>query len=268
MDIRQSSLYSLFMQKIGWQAERIGKWNIFIRNLPLLGKIAKFQRIIPPIPFKQLTNFKSIIIEPDLPPNKILEENLTAFGYKVNKSPYLPTKTILTDLKRTDDEIFKSFHKATQGAIRKAQKNNVTVEVSTNIEAFIKLKTTYLFPIGFLMAKEIRALWKTFYPSNASLLLAPGAGILLLFWEKKAHYWLAASTKKSNQLAAPSLLVWEALKLAKQKGCTVFDFEGIYDERFHNATKNWQGFTKFKQGFSKKELTYIGSFIKTKFPFI
>lgn len=260
MDIRQSPLYTSYMQKIGWDVVKIQDSFLYVRNIPLIGKIAKYQRVIPPIPFNQLKSFKPITIEPDSKPDRILEAQFLANGYKINNSPYLPTKTILINLKRSENEIFNSFKSSTRRAIRRAQKNNVTVEISNNIETFIKLKTQQFFPIGFLMAKEIRALWNTFYPKNATLFVAPGAGILLLFWDKKAYYWLAASTKEANKLTAPSLLVWEALKLAKKKGATSFDFEGVYDERFHKATKNWQGFTKFKEGFGGREIKYIGSF--------
>ncbi len=260
MDIRQSSLYASFMKKIGWDVVKIKNSYLYTRNILFIGKIAKFQRTDLPIPFDKLTSYTSLTIEPDLPPNKILEAQFIANGYRINLSPYLPTKTILIDLTQTEDKIFKSFAQAKRRSIRKAVKNKVKVIESDNIESFIKLKSSHMFPIGFLMAKEIQALWTTFYPNNASLLMAQGAGILLLFYSNKAYYWLAASTKEGNKLAAPSLLVWEALKLAKKKGATSFDFEGIYDSRFHQATKNWQGFTKFKRGFGGKELNFIGSF--------
>lgn len=259
MDIRQSALYASFMRKIDWDVVKIKDSYLYTRNIPFIGKIAKFQRTTLPIPFDQLTNFKSITIEPDCDPDRILETQSLANGYKINLSPYLPTKTILIDLKRTESEIFKSFGSSTRRAIRRAIKNKVKVIESDNIESFIKLKSSHMFPVGFLMAREIRTLWETFSPSNASLLLTSGAGILLLFWKKKAYYWLAASTKQGNAVAAPSVLVWEGLKLAKKRRYTVFDFEGIYDKRYHNATKNWQGFTKFKQGFGGKEKLFLGS---------
>ncbi|HCS79364.1 TPA: hypothetical protein DIV55_06550 [Patescibacteria group bacterium] len=86
------------------------------------------------------------------------------------------------------------------------------------------------------------------------------AGILLLFHNKTAYYWIAAATEAGKKSFAPTLLVWEALKLAKQKGCTIFDFEGIYDERYPNLNKNWLGFTKFKSGFGGKSAYFVQPF--------
>lgn len=277
MDIRQSSLYKIFLENIGWQVKKIGRWNIFVRIIPLFGKIAKLQRITPLIPFDEIAKFvrnekiKQLTIEPDITYDRIIEAQFLANGYKINLSPFLPTKTILIDLTRPENTIFNSFPPEKRWDIRKALKNNVKIQESTDIESFIKLKTGYFPFLGFLLKHDYRALWQVFFPKNATLLLASCiddlnhqykilAGILLLYHGHKAHYWLAASTKEGNKFAAPSLLVWEALKLSKKRGCTVFDFEGIYDSRFHKATKNWQGFTRFKKGFGGREIAYLGSF--------
>lgn len=85
----------------------------------------------------------------------------------------------------------------------------------------------------------------------------PIAGILLLFYDQIAYYWFASSLPLGKKLFAPTLLVWEALKLSKKRGCQVFDFEGIYDERFPKASSSWRGFTKFKEGFGGKKIVYI-----------
>ncbi len=57
----------------------------------------------------------------------------------------------------------------------------------------------------------------------------------------------------------------DAILLAKKSGCKVFDFDGIYDERF--PIKTWLGFTKFKKGFGGKEIEYPGCYISRALPF-
>lgn len=88
------------------------------------------------------------------------------------------------------------------------------------------------------------------------------AGILLIISGETAHYFYAASNETGRKLSAPSLLTWEAMKLAKKKGCAIFDFEGIYDERF--PQKSWSGFSYFKESFGGYEVSYPGRFIKTQ----
>ncbi len=85
----------------------------------------------------------------------------------------------------------------------------------------------------------------------------------MLHADKIAYYWLAAATNLGKKLFAPTLLVWEVLKTAKKNGCEVFDFEGIYDERY--PIKSWLGFTKFKEGFGGKEILYPPSLVKSRF---
>lgn len=266
MDIRQSKQYANYLKKIGWQTKKIGNWNIFVRNIPFYGKFAKLQKISPPMPFDKIIEFKKennikiLIIEPDSHDDKILTTQFVVNNYKINNSPYIPTKTLLINLTGSEKEIFNSFSSSTRRAIRKAVKNNVKIVNSTDIEKFIKLKTANMFPVSYLMAKDIKALWESFYPDKTTLLLTKNAGILLLCYKNKSYYWLASSTKQGNMLREPSLLVWEALKLSKKKGYKVFDFEGIYDPRFPKTTNSWKGFTKFKQGFGGIEIKYTGSF--------
>ncbi|MDP1722862.1 MAG: peptidoglycan bridge formation glycyltransferase FemA/FemB family protein [Candidatus Gottesmanbacteria bacterium] len=81
-------------------------------------------------------------------------------------------------------------------------------------------------------------------------------GILLLFWDTIAYYWIAGATREGKKLFAPTLLVWEAIKLAKKREAKQFDFVGVWDERLPAENHNWKGFTKFKEGFGGTELYY------------
>jgi lipid II:glycine glycyltransferase (peptidoglycan interpeptide bridge formation enzyme) len=110
-----------------------------------------------------------------------------------------------------------------------------------------------------------KPLWQEFNPDHALVIMAYQeirhtknylGAILVLWYDLVAYYWMAGYTKEGKKLFAPSLLVWEALKLSKKKGNTVFDFEGIYDERLPRHGRDWQGFTKFKRGFGGKEFLY------------
>lgn len=249
------------MEALGWKVEKIGKWQAFIKRFPIFGSLIKIQRIIPPIPFEEIEKLAKkhrafkIVVEFDKSPKSLKLPST----YRIYKSPFLPTKTIIIDLKRTEQEIFKSFTPEKRRAIRKAEKNGIVVEKVNNPQIFVSLKQKSLLeklivPIG--SKKEIVSLWNAFAPKQAKIIMAycqnkPTAGVFLLFHEKMSYYWLAASIKKGKKLFAPTLLVWEALKLSKKLGCTEFDFEGIYDKRF--PISSWKGFTKFKQGFGGKE---------------
>jgi len=293
MDIRQSQQYANHMRSLGWKVERVGKWNAFIKSFPFIGSFIKIQRIDNPIPWKEIEELQKkhrafrMVIEPDL--NTKLE--IRNLKLEILNSPFSPTKTIHIDLAPTEETIFKRFKESTRRAVRRAQKNKVTIEQSNNIEEFIRLKTRSMFPVGYFMGRDIRKLWNAFRPKNAKVLFAYKTvvmvsnrnekmsqsmkslyfnshyddtyhrsgllgGILLLFHEQTAYYWHAAATPEGKKLFAPTLLVWEALKLSKKRGCKTFNFEGIYDERFPDSFKKWRGFTKFKKGFGGTEIEY------------
>lgn len=285
-DIRQSESYAQFMEKIGWKVEKLNNTQIFIKKFPLLGSFIKIQRINPPLSFSEIEKLAKkyrafqIVIEPNQLLSNLAIEQFSKYGYKMGKSPFSPSKTLIVDLKKEEKEIYENFSKGKRWDIKKAEKNKVKVKESEEIEKFIKIKNEKMgvakFLLGPSQAKQIKSLWGTFSPKNATLLLAfrsndlnhsnkVVAGILLLFHDKVAYYFLAGSTKKGNKLGAPSLLVWEALKLAKKKGCVLFDFEGIEDPRY-KSTSSWAGFTRFKKGFGGKEVEYPGVFMKYRLP--
>ena len=292
MDIRQSPIYGHFMEKIGWRMEQVGKWQAFIKQFLFLGSFIKIQRIKKPIPFAEIEELAKkyrafkVAIEPDNPLEESLEKEFYEHGYRINNSPFLPTKTLKVDLDLPVEQIFSLFREAKRRAVRRAIKNGAVIKESDDIENFIQMKNNQLgilkFFLGHFQKKEIIALWQTFFPKNAILLLAfksaktdtssstqayassgdkPIAGVLLLFYDEVAYYWLAAATNEGKKLFAPSLLVWEAIKLAKKRGGRIFDFEGIYDPRF--PQKSWSGFSKFKKGFGGKEITWSPPLVKT-----
>lgn len=292
-DVHQSDKYGQYMRKIGWIVEKVDGCQIFIRQFSPIGSFIKIQRPNFSIPFKKIEkiakDYRGFKIVIELSLNKQSNgrathlsgrqiEQFRKFGYKKTNSPYLPTKTIHIDLSQPEKEILAQMKKKTRYCLRRAQKSGLTVKKSKDIESFIHLKLRHFFPFSFLIKKEIKTLWQIFYPKNAVILEAKRhndayhcdrilGGVLLLFHQGISHYWLAASTKRGKKLFAPTLLVWEAVKLSKKRGCKIFDFEGIYDQRFQKATKSWQGFTRFKRGFGGQEIEYPGCFIKFRFPF-
>ncbi len=276
MDIRQSPQYAQYIKSLGWQVDRLGKWYVFIKKFPLIGSLIKIQRTDWPLSFAEIEALAQkyrafqIIIEP-------ANSRESAGGGKQSfqplKSPFVPTKTLVKDLKPSEQAIFDSFSKNKRRDIRIAERNKMVVREGI-VEDFIGLKKQYLLkkfilPIG--TDREIRNIREAFGP-KAKILVAEFkgqvvAGTLLLFYDKAAYYWQAAATDQGKKLLAPTLLLWEAMKLAKKMGCTKFDFEGIFDERFPK-NKSWLGFTHFKEGFRGEEVLYPSPLVLNRLPFL
>jgi lipid II:glycine glycyltransferase (peptidoglycan interpeptide bridge formation enzyme) len=75
-------------------------------------------------------------------------------------------------------------------------------------------------------------------------------------------YFHPGNTERGYALLANYLLVWEALKLGKKLGLSVFDFETSYDERYPKENERWKGYTAFKKKFGGEEVLYPPSYIR------
>jgi lipid II:glycine glycyltransferase (peptidoglycan interpeptide bridge formation enzyme) len=272
-DLRQTPQYALYMQKIGWTAEWENGCFYYIKWLPLLGGIIKFQRPekidhhdIESIAKKH--RIFQIILEPK---NEEQTTVLKAKRFKLNKSPYLPSKTIHVHLNRPEEEIRMSLHQKTRYNIKIAQRNGIEVMQSHDIDQFADFwQTCAKKQRGMFLSqkKEIKEIWKAF-GENANLIFAyhnkilTGA-ILLLHTGDISYYMYAASTDDGKKLFVPTYLVWKAILQSKWMGSQIFDFEGIYDDRFPLPT--WKGFSKFKKSWGGEEVMYPGCYIKWRLP--
>lgn len=271
MEPQQSSLYAKYIRQLRWTAVMIDGTYIFIRKFFLVGGIAKIHRpeklpdIKKLIPLFKKYSIRTLVIEPVSSQN---QKQLDAWCrtlsryVKINKSPYLPTKTIRVDIARDEQVIFNNFSEAKRRAVRRAVKLGVIVKQSENIYDLIQIKNKSAGFFGFVTTTGIDKMWNIFSPNHMSILLAYSntsrivGGVLILFWKGIAYYWIAGATHEGKKLYAPTLLAWEAMKLAKLRGCKQFDFVGVWDERIPKQNTEWHGFTKFKEGFGGKELYY------------
>lgn len=275
-DIRQSPQFAQYLKDIGWKVDTIGKWYVYIRQFPLLGSLVKIQRVDPSISIndvqaiaKKYRAYKVVLeLNCEL---RIANSEFEKIGFKVTDDIYSPSKSIQIDLRGSEDELFNRFSEAKRRAVRRALKNNIVVRESDNIDAFIDLKWGKGL-ISWMFRKNQRTLWKNFRPNDETVLLAykdenyeAVGGIFMLFYKNVAYYWQACASLEGKKLFSPSLLVWEALKRSKKRGYTLFDFEGIADERFPKASQSWWGFTKFKEGFGGKEILYPGPLVKRSY---
>jgi lipid II:glycine glycyltransferase (peptidoglycan interpeptide bridge formation enzyme) len=272
MDLQQSQLYQQYILSLGWSVDTIDGAAIFYRRLPFIGTIAKLQRPIELpylpkfIPFLKIHHVRSISVEPRATEHPetyaSYMKSLSKF-FTVISSPFLPTKTILVNVLPSEKAIFSAFTSAKRRAVRRAEKNGITIIGSKNISDLTGIKNKAAGMLGGITTYGIDKLWNIFYPKKkAHILLAKNSqgnvvgGVLLLIWGKRCYYWIAGATHEGKKLFAPTLLVWEALLFAHKQKCEDFDFVGVWDERTPKQYTAWKGFTKFKEGFGGRTLYY------------
>jgi lipid II:glycine glycyltransferase (peptidoglycan interpeptide bridge formation enzyme) len=270
-DIRQSPKYAKYLSSLGWQVDRLSNNFYYTKKIPFLGSVLKLQRpqkvILEDI--KKLARVNKafrIIVEPSSQKQAgALKDN----GYKKSSNPYLPTKTLTLDLTKSSLVIMKGFKKDARYCLRKVKNikpAKITVKdmdgFSNSWKSAVSLNR-YVPPTS-----QLTSLKKTF--NNDCLVLAINgnsgfdSGAIFLFHDKKVYYWQAFTGKAGRKKLHQYKIIWEGILWAKKKRAAIFDFEGIYDERFPN--KSWRGFTHFKESFGGKPIQYPGAFIKTRIP--
>lgn len=259
MDIRQSPQYTKYLSEIGWTIDKIGGNYCFIKKIPILGNIIKIQR-----PEKKISDqvikrlrkkYKSfrIILEPSI-------SQETPDGFKLSKSPYLPSKTLQIDLTKSEKYIFDNLKKDARYALRKNE--NTNINEYEDIEHFRKAwKKSVPWDRYIPSLRDLQSL-KRNLKDNCIFLIAEdfSGGAVFIKSVDTAYYWLAFTNKAGRKKQAQYKVVWQGILWAKKNNAKIFDFEGIYDERFPN--KKWLGFTHFKKSFGGKEVEYPGAFIK------
>lgn len=172
-----------------------------------------------------------------------------------------PQKTVVLDLCPEEEELLKSFHQKTRYNIRLAVKKGVKIEEgkSKDFPAFWSLMEKTAQRDGFRIHNKghyenllnlDNNFIKLFLASYQEKVIAAA---FVSFYGNRATYLHGASDNKWRNLMAPHLLQWEVIKVAKKRGCKLYDFYGI-DE------KKWPGVTRFKLGFSKKIISYAGTY--------
>ena len=201
-----------------------------------------------------------IKFEPNQVTNNKLTKLLADFGAIRGRRLFTPT-TFWIDLTPGEEDLLNSFSSKTRYNIRLAQKYGLEVKEDNSDEAFenyLKLTKETSKRQGFYAHTERyhRLMWKYLKPSGiAHLLTAKYKGEIITTWilftfKDFLYYPYGASTDKYKNVMANNLMMWEAIKLGKKLGLTTFDLWG---------REEGKGFTKFKEGYNPKVVTFIGT---------
>jgi lipid II:glycine glycyltransferase (peptidoglycan interpeptide bridge formation enzyme) len=269
-DLRQSQEYSGYMKSLGWIIDS----GVFIKKIPLVPfYFAKWQRpekVNIQTVNKLKNKYKKLLmkIEP-LEQDRQVEERLRRWGFKKDKVPMLPSKTLIIDLETSLNKLLKEMQGKARYNLKRYRDKNLKIKILSGdqitekeLESFYQVYKNNYRRQKFWGLKywQIKSLVKSF-GKKAYLLKAKEAGLLILVHEKIAYYSHNASSGKGRRECVPSLLIFEAVLLAKKLKLKTFDFEGVQDKRY-KITKKWKGFTRFKKSFGGKEKIFLGSFSK------
>jgi len=175
-----------------------------------------------------------------------------------------PPRTIVVDLKGSEEEILARMKQKTRYNIRLAEKKGVTVRPWDDTGSFYEMMVLTGARDGFgvhSLAYYKRA-YELLHPKQmAELLLAeyegkPLAALFVARQGNRAYYLYGASTEEERNRMPTYLLQWEAMKWAKACGCEKYDLWGVPDEdeatleaHFETRADGLWGVYRFKRGF-------------------
>lgn len=180
-----------------------------------------------------------------------------------------PKATRALNIKSTEEEILAQMKPKTRYNIKLAGKKEVTVKITTDpkdVKILFKMlektskrgKGYHHFEKGYYeKMMEFLAPQGILYLLLAESKGKPIAGILVSTFGEVATYLHGGFDSEYRNLMAPFLLQWEAIKLGKEKGCTVYDFWGIAET--DDPKDSWAGITKFKEGFGGEKIIFPGA---------
>ena len=191
------------------------------------------------------------------------------WNLKLETSPHniQPPRTIIVDIRGTEEEILARMKQKTRYNIRLAEKKGVTVRAWDNVESFHKmmLVTGGRDGFGVHSLEYYKRAYELLQPKGLGEILVAeyeGKPLAALFVARngdRAYYLYGASTDEERNRMPTYLLQWEAMKWAKARGCEEYDLWGVPDEdeptleaQFESRHDGLWGVYRFKRGFGGK----------------
>ena len=278
--ILQTEEWGKLKSTFGWDYERVQVGTLWVqilfRKLPLGFTIAYL-----PKPVGRLFG-KNVKLGEEV--DRVCKENKAIFlkvepdeweaedqldykldGWRIG-DPIQPPRTIVIDLRGTEDEILARMKQKTRYNIRLAGRKGVTVRKWDDIDAFYEMLQVTGGRDGFgVHSKEYyERAYDLFHPSGAVELLVaeyegkPLSAVMVFISGNRAWYMYGASNNEERNKMPTYLIQWEAMRWAKNHGVDLYDLYGVpdHDEEFlekhftgTQSNEGLWGVYRFKRGF-------------------
>lgn len=198
----------------------------------------------------------------------VARQSLSAFGFHPVPAVQ-PLRTILLDLTPDEQRLQANMKEKWRYNIRLPARKGVQVRAAAgkeDVEAWYRLLqiTGQRDHFGVHSFDYYWRAWQIFAPSEqAELLLAeyegqPLAGIFVGYMARQAIYLYGASSNEHRNLMPNYLLQWEAIRRAKARGATCYDFWGI--PHTDNTDEAMAGVYRFKSGWGGRIVSFAGNY--------
>jgi peptidoglycan pentaglycine glycine transferase (the first glycine) len=197
-------------------------------------------------------------------------------GFRTSPQTVQPPRTILLDIRGTDDEILARMNQGTRRKIRQSLKNDIRYFEGTreDVAKFNGMMQTTgaRNEFGVHEPAYYERAYDLFVPQgDAALFLAAHegddlAGIMVFISGTTAQYVYGASSNVKRNLMGAYGVQWAAIQWARARGCTTYDLWGIPDEdeatleaQFESRSDSLWGVYGFKRGWGGRVVRSLGA---------
>lgn len=170
------------------------------------------------------------------------------------------------DISKSEEEILAGASQGLRRKIRKAQKNDITVSVSTDpkdIKKFYEIELQTAARHKFVEFSEdfLRKQFEAFAKYDEVKLYTAKLGkeILaqnfMIFYGNEASYHYGVSTELGTKYSGAPLLHMQAMRDARERGIKRYNFWGI--TALDDTKHRFYGVSQFKRSFGVEELIYL-----------
>jgi lipid II:glycine glycyltransferase (peptidoglycan interpeptide bridge formation enzyme) len=277
--VRQTDAWARFLTKLGWEIIETSQGNKLFFLKTLFGTLCKIQK---PEKFseKELDEIeeicrekKAIFIKID-PAYQQNEKLLEKRGYVYSNFPLSPPSTIFIDLTKSEEDLWNDLSRSAKYSVRRSKREKDRIEIFQDpkeevLERLQKISQVtskrgkfYLPPYKELKLKR-EAFGKESFVIEVYDAQDRLAGAKFYVAEDEQVTYLQGGTSEVGREGKGGyLLLWDSILYFKNKGYRVLDLEGVDDERFPLFTKNWGGFSHFKEKYGGVVMRFPHPYIK------
>jgi lipid II:glycine glycyltransferase (peptidoglycan interpeptide bridge formation enzyme) len=287
----QTPQWGALKSEFGWAAEALpGGLLVLFRGLPLGFSVAYVPKASPQADWAaclpdldgRCRRRRAVFlkVEPDAWEGEPLPLDFAAHGFRP-AAAIQPRRTILIDLRGSEDELLTRMKQKTRYNIRLAQKRGVAVAPSADVGLFARMlaETSERDGFGVHPPDYYRRAYEIFHPAGLCDLLVAGhqgrplAALMVFALGRRAWYLYGASTSEGREVMPTYLLQWEAMRWARARACETYDLYGVPDageealeREFASRSDGLWGVYRFKRGFGGELKRAAGAWDKVYNP--
>lgn len=207
-----------------------------------------------------------IRVRPQLESNETSQKIFRKLGF-ISAPMHLHAElTSQLDITKSEEELMAQMRKATRYEIRKAISLEIKIKSTDDPEAlkkfydleiitskrqgFVPFSYNFLYDQFQAFSKAKKVLLYSAEFENKLL-----AQAFIIFYGQEAAYHYGASTEDGRKYPGAYLIQWEAIKEAKKRGMSRYNFWGVAPEEQKNH--RFAGLSIFKRGFGGVDYEYL-----------